>query len=92
MNIKSATGLKPVAAAPAAIPIIADSVIGVSMTLSEPNSVHKPLVTPSTPPKPSSLLSSVFLPPCPPRTSSPTTMTLGSRRISNSIASLIAFR
>jgi hypothetical protein len=51
MNINSATGRRPVAAAPAAIPMMADSVMGVSITRSEPNCVHSPLVTPSTPPK-----------------------------------------
>ena len=49
-NISSATGLRPVMAAPAAAPMIADSVIGVSITRASPYLPIRPLVTPMTPP------------------------------------------
>ena len=87
-NISSATGRRPVAAAPAAAPMKALSVIGVSSTRSRPNSGIKPLVTPSTPPQASSSPGA----PIPPELSSPITMTVGSRRISWAKASLIAWR
>src|SRR6185312_1562211 len=68
--------------------MIADSVIGVSITRDSPNSLISPLVTPSTPPaasRPPSV-------PAPPDTSSPITITRGSRRISCSSASCNAWR
>jgi hypothetical protein len=49
-NMSSATGRSPDEAAPAAAPMNADSLIGVSRTRSG-NSGHSPLVTPSTPPQ-----------------------------------------
>src|SRR5687768_2810162 len=59
-------------------PIIADSEIGVSRTRNSPNSSYIPCVTPNAPP---------YGP-----TSSPRTKTLGSRRISSTIASRMASR
>ncbi len=44
-NMISATGLMPVIAAPTATPIMADSEMGVSRTLSSPNSSARPFVT-----------------------------------------------
>ena len=87
-NIRSATGRSPVAAAPIAAPMKPLSVIGVSSTRSRPNSGIRPLVTPIGPPQASSSPGA----PCPPATSSPITMTRGSRRISCASASLIACR
>ena len=49
-NIISATGLLPARAAPAAVPAIPASEIGISIHLSRPNSSCKPPVTPKTPP------------------------------------------
>ena len=71
ININSATGLKPVRAAPPAAPIIADSVIGVSITRSVPNFSDNPKVTPYTPPE------------CLLATSSPITITVWSLAISS---------
>jgi pyruvate dehydrogenase E1 component beta subunit len=48
--IISATGLLPAKAAPAAVPAIPASEIGISIHLSSPNSSCKPPVTPKTPP------------------------------------------
>lgn len=76
----------PVTAAPAAAPMKPPSAIGVSSTRDGPNSVCSPLVTPSGPPQASSSPGA----PVPPETSSPITMTEGSRRISPAIASLMA--
>src|ERR1700687_2435687 len=59
-------------------PTIADSEIGVSMTRASPTSAASPCLTPSAPP---------YGP-----TSSPSTKTLGSRRISSASASRIASR
>ena len=87
-NINSATGRRPVAAAPAAAPMNALSLMGVSSTRSGPNSGCRPLVTPSTPPQASISPGA----PAPPALSSPITITRGSRRISLAIASLIASR
>src|SRR2546421_1366813 len=78
-NMISATGRKPASAAPAAAPTMADSLIGVSMTRSAPNFGSRPLVTPKMPPDASR---SPDVPPAPPETSSPSTMTRGSRAIS----------
>ena len=50
MNMTSATGRRPVSAAPLAAPTIADSVIGVSITRARPNSAASPAVTPNVPP------------------------------------------
>ncbi len=50
MNCISATGLKPMWAAPIAAPTIAASLIGVSMTRSGPNSSRKPSVILKAPP------------------------------------------
>ena len=66
-NISSAMGLRPVAAAPTAQPIIAPSEMGVSRTRSGPNSSNMPMDTPKHPPN---------LP-----TSSPKSNTLGFSRI-----------
>jgi hypothetical protein len=85
-NISSATGRRPEQAAPTAAPMNADSLIGVSST--RPGYLwYSPLVTPSTPPQASSSPPA----PCPPATSSPNSTTEGSRAISWSRASLIAF-
>src|SRR5436190_11618858 len=59
-------------------PMIADSEIGVSTTRISPNSSNRPCVTPNAPP---------YAP-----TSSPSTNTLGSRRISSAMPSRIASR
>ena len=75
-NWISATGRRPLTAAPIEAPTIIDSVSGVSMTRSSPNSAHRPSVARKTPP---------FLP-----TSSPRTMTDASRRISSASVSRIA--
>ena len=75
-NWISATGRRPLTAAPIEAPTIIDSVSGVSITRSSPNSAHSPSVARKTPP---------FLP-----TSSPSTMTDSSRRISS--ASVVADR
>src|SRR2546428_5089869 len=58
------------------MPTIADSEIGVSTTRISPNSSNRPCVTPNAPP---------YGP-----TSSPSTNTLGSRRISSAIPSRMA--
>ena len=84
-NMSSATGRRPDEAAPAAAPMIADSLIGVSSTRSG-NFGYRPFVTPSTPPHASSSPGA----PEPPTTSSPKTTTVGSRSISWASASLIA--
>src|SRR5215207_10155429 len=84
-NISSATGRRPEQAAPTAAPMNADSLIGVSRTLSGYLG-YSPLVTPRTPPQ-----ASISPPaPWPPATSSPKRTTEGSRAISWSSASLIA--
>ena len=75
-NWISATGRRPLTAAPIDAPTIIDSVSGVSITRSSPNSAHRPSVARKTPP---------FLP-----TSSPSTMTVSSRRISSASVSRIA--
>ena len=75
-NWISATGRRPLTAAPIDAPTIIDSVSGVSMTRSSPNSAHRPSVARKTPP---------FLP-----TSSPRTMTDSSRRISSASVSRMA--
>ena len=66
-NMSSAMGLSPVAAAPTAQPIIAPSDMGVSRTLSGPNSASMPADTPKQPPNAP--------------TSSPKSTTLGFSRI-----------
>ena len=76
-NMSSATGRRPLQAAPTAAPMNADSESGVSMTRS-PYLTERPLVTPRGPPHASS---SPGLP-VPPEMSSPMTMTAGSRAIS----------
>ena len=86
--MSSATGLRPRAAAPAAAPMKALSLIGVSSTRSRPNSPERPLVTPNGPPHASSSPGA----PAPPHMSSPITITVGSRRISSNKASLSACR
>ena len=86
MNISSPIGFSPDAAAPAAVPMIADSLSGVSRIRSG-KSFFRPLVTPSTPPQASS---SPLGAPAPPATSSPKSTTVGSASISCRIASLIA--
>src|SRR6188474_2559098 len=88
-NISSATGRSPASAAPPAAPMIADSEIGVSMTRSSPNFGSSPLVTPKMPPEASR---SPEVPPAPPDTSSPSTITVGSRAISRCRASFRASR
>src|SRR5512140_3497121 len=75
-NWISAIGRSPLSAAPIEAPTIIDSVSGVSMTRSSPNSAHSPSVARNTPP---------FLP-----TSSPRTITDPSRRISSASVSRIA--
>ena len=50
MYMISATGLRPIIAAPMAAPTIAISEMGVSLTLSGPNSSRRPLVTLKAPP------------------------------------------
>src|SRR5215213_3444200 len=85
-NISSATGRRPEQAAPTAAPMNADSLIGVSRIRSG-YLEYSPLVTPSTPPQASISPAA----PCPPTLSSPNTTTVGSRLISWSRASLIAF-
>src|SRR4051794_31375892 len=75
-NWISATGRRPLIAAPIEAPTIIDSVNGVSMTRSSPNSAQRPSVARKTPP---------FLP-----TSSPRTITLSSRVISSRSPSRIA--
>src|SRR5207249_1580103 len=84
MNMSSATGRRPVVAAPTAMPMRPVSLIGVSMTRSAPKRPINPLVAPITPPQASSFC------PAPPATSSPSTMTVGSCSIAWSSASLIA--
>ena len=76
-NIISATGRIPVIAAPTAVPIMAFSLMGVSRTLSSPNSSAKPSVTLNAPPH------------CLPM-SSPKRKTVESRCISSRKASLNA--
>ena len=87
MNISSAIGRSPVAAAPTAVPIRPISAIGVSRTRFMPNSPTSPRVVPSTPPI-SSVPSAERSPP--PATSSPIRITFGSLRIAIAMASLIA--
>ena len=67
-NMISATGRRPVIAAPIAAPRIACSAIGVSMTRLGPNSSRRPTVVLNTPPAPAM--------------SSPMRTTRSSRRIS----------
>ena len=50
MNCISATGRRPICAAPAAAPTIAASEIGVSMTRDSPNRLLNPSVTLKAPP------------------------------------------
>ena len=50
LNISSATGRRPVIAAPIAAPTIACSLIGVSTTRSGPNVSNRPSVSLNTPP------------------------------------------
>src|SRR5215212_3503958 len=75
-NWISATGRRPFIAAPIDAPMIIDSVSGVSITRSSPNSPYSPSVARKTPP----------LRP----TSSPITMTASSRRISDASVSRTA--
>src|SRR5260370_39541913 len=75
-NCISTTGRNPVSAAPTPAPTNAFSEIGVSKTRSSPNCSFSPLVIRKIPPKLA--------------TSSPYRITLASRRISSSSASLIA--
>ena len=82
----SVTGLSPVIAAPTAAPTNALSVIGVSIILSGPNSDKRPFVTPNAPPQ----ASFSPVPPVPPHTSSPKTITFLSLDISRWSASLSA--
>jgi len=63
----------------AAAPTIADSEMGVSRTRPSPNLGSSPLVTPKIPPDASRVPE---VPPAPPETSSPSTMTRSSRAIS----------
>ena len=77
-NCISQIGRRPSTAAPTAVPMIADSASGVSITRSGPNSARKPSVTLNAPPK---------VP-----MSSPMTSTRSSARISSRIASEIACR
>ena len=77
-NISSATGRSPVAAAPAAAPMKALSVIGVSSTRSRVKTGMMPLVTPNGPPQASCSPGA----PMPPEMSSPMMMTRWSRSIS----------
>src|SRR2546425_2365868 len=72
----SATGRKPASAAPIATPAMAASEMGVSMTRRWPNSSANPSVTVKAPPNPPST-----------PMSSPSRMTLSSRRISSRSAS-----
>src|SRR5688572_18337939 len=88
-NISSATGRSPASAAPPAAPMIADSEIGVSMTRFSPNFGSSPLVTPKMPPDASR---SPEVPPAPPDTSSPSTITVESPAISRCSASFRASR
>src|SRR6185312_7894631 len=88
-NMISATGRRPASAAPAAAPTMADSEIGVSMTRPSPNFGSSPLVTPKMPPDASRWPD---VPPAPPETSSPSTMTRSSRAISWCSAWLSASR
>ena len=74
MNISSATGRRPVAAAPTAVPRMPISLIGVSSTRSG-KAFTRPFVVPSTPPI-SSMSSPERSPP--PATSSPSRITSGS--------------
>ena len=78
-NMISATGRRPASAAPAAAPTIADSEMGVSSTRPSPNFGSSPLVTPKIPPDASRCPD---VPPAPPDTSSPSTITRSSRAIS----------
>jgi hypothetical protein len=87
-NMISATGRRPVMAAPAAAPMKADSVIGVSSTRSRPKAPSRPLVTPKAPPQASCSPDA----PAPPVMSSPSTITRGSRPISWWSASFKAWR
>jgi hypothetical protein len=75
-NIRSTTGPAPVIAAPTAMPMKPGSEIGVSITLSVPNSSTSPESTLNGVPASA--------------TSSPIRMTVGSRRISSASASLTA--
>ena len=88
MNMSSATGRRPVVAAPTAAPMKPLSVMGVSRTRSRPKMGMSPLVTPKGPPQASSSPGA----PSPPATSSPMMMTRASRSISWRSASLIAWR
>jgi hypothetical protein len=72
LNMSSATGRRPVIAAPMTAPTIACSLIGVSRTRSGPNRSKSPSVSLKTPPAAP--------------TSSPMKTTLGSRSISWAIA------
>src|SRR5438105_9789801 len=77
-NCISHTGLIPTTAAPTAVPMIADSASGVSITRASPNSSKNPSVTLNAPPKAPM--------------SSPITNTRSSARISSRSPSEIACR
>src|SRR5579871_6275954 len=89
MNISSATGRSPVAAAPTAMPMKPASLIGVSITRAAPKRPMSPRVAPMIPPQASSMPCAARPPP--PATSSPITTTVGSRSIAWWRASLIAW-
>ena len=78
LNISSATGRRPVIAAPMAAPMIACSLIGVSRTRSGPNCASSPSVVLNTPPAAPM--------------SSPSMTTDGSRSISCAIPRATAWR
>src|SRR3982074_1272285 len=75
-NWISATGMRPLSAAPMATPTMADSARGVSSTRDSPKRAYRPSVAPNTPP----------LRP----TSSPSTRTRSSRSISSPMAARTA--
>ncbi len=89
MNMSSATGRSPVAAAPTAMPRKPASLIGTSITRSAPKRPISPRVAPMIPPHASSIPSAAR--PAPPATSSPITTTVGSRSMAWWSASLIAW-
>ena len=78
LNISSATGRRPVIAAPIAAPTIACSLIGVSTTRRGPKRSNSPSVSLNTPPAAP--------------TSSPRSTTFGSRSISRAMPSARAAR
>ncbi len=88
LNMSSAIGRSPVAAAPTAVLNVMCSAIGVSITRLRLYFFASPFVTPNTPPNvSSSLMWSTF---APPETSVPIKMTSSSFSIDWSMASLIA--